>query len=146
MKPRTWLSCGDRRRDRRTETTHAELPTRAIISCKLEWRLLWSNFKHDPASLLFAMFSLMRSPKIGGAKNVPMRPDESQRGHAQVKSRGVLRRSESLFVYHVRHLGNVAAVVSFQHVDQSLDAAPSHAFIRIRRHARNACGTRKMRI
>ena len=32
------------------------------------------------------------------------------------------------FVDDVRHIGGVAAVVAFEHVHQSLDSAPGHAF------------------
>ncbi len=36
---------------------------------------------------------------------------------------------ERFFVHHVGHLGDVAAVVSFQHVNQSLHSASSHTFV-----------------
>ncbi len=38
---------------------------------------------------------------------------------------------EGFLIYHVRHLGDVAAVVPFQHVDQALHAASGHAFVGI---------------
>ena len=34
---------------------------------------------------------------------------------------------QSLLIHHVRHLGDIAAVISFQHVDQTLHATPRHA-------------------
>ena len=38
---------------------------------------------------------------------------------------------KSFFVHDVWHFGRVAAVVSFQDVNQSLDSAPGHAFVGI---------------
>src|ERR1017187_7630218 len=38
---------------------------------------------------------------------------------------------ERFFVHHVGHLGDVASVVPFQHVDQSLHTSSGHAFIGI---------------
>src|SRR5919106_4671274 len=38
---------------------------------------------------------------------------------------------KGFLVHNVWHFRQVAAVVLFQHVDQTLDSAPSHAFVRI---------------
>ena len=40
---------------------------------------------------------------------------------------------ECFFIHYVGHLGNVPAVVPFQDVDQALNAAACHSFIRIGR-------------
>src|ERR1035438_4067259 len=52
---------------------------------------------------------------------------------------------ECFFIYYVRHLGRVAAVVPFQHIDESLNAAARHAFIWIGRQAGDARRAREMR-
>src|SRR5208282_6414380 len=56
--------------------------------------------------------------------------------HNLISTSSLLR--EGFLVNYIRHLANVAAVVPFQHVNQSLDAASSHAFIGIGRQARDA--------
>jgi hypothetical protein len=38
---------------------------------------------------------------------------------------------ERFFVHDVWHLCRVSAVISFEHVNQSLHRAPGHAFVRI---------------
>jgi hypothetical protein len=40
-------------------------------------------------------------------------------------------RSERFLIYYIRHLRWVTAVVAFEHIDQPLDAAASHAFVGI---------------
>src|SRR5437773_12107129 len=41
--------------------------------------------------------------------------------------------AKRFLVHNVWHLGRVAAVIPFQHVDQCLDGAPGHAFVGIDR-------------
>ena len=53
--------------------------------------------------------------------------------------------SERLLIYDIGHLRDVAAVVGFEDVDQSLDAAASHAFVRIGREAGDAGSAGEMR-
>jgi hypothetical protein len=57
----------------------------------------------------------------------------------------LLRFPERFFVYHVRHLRRVAAIIILQHVDQPLNAASRHAFVGIGREARDAGGAGEMR-
>src|SRR5215472_10429708 len=52
---------------------------------------------------------------------------------------------ERLLVHHVRHPGDVPAVVAFQHVNQTLHRLPGHAFSRIRREARDLGGAGEVR-
>jgi len=51
---------------------------------------------------------------------------------------------ERFLIHDVRHLGDVAAVVPFQYVDQSLHAAARHAFIGIGGQAGDAGGAGKV--
>src|ERR1035437_8562545 len=51
---------------------------------------------------------------------------------------------EGFLIHHIRHLRNIAAVVAFQHVNQSLDAASGHAFVGIGRQAGDAGGAGEM--
>src|SRR5580704_8587001 len=51
--------------------------------------------------------------------------------------RSLTLRPKRFFVHHVRHLPNIAAVVSFQNVNQPLHAASGHALIWIGRKPRN---------
>ena len=44
-------------------------------------------------------------------------------------------------IHNIWHLGRVAAVVPFQHVDQRLSRAPSHAFVGIDREPRDLRAT-----
>ena len=53
--------------------------------------------------------------------------------------------SERLFVYYIGHFGEIAAIVGFEHVDQSLNAAAGHAFVGIGGEAGDARGAGKVR-
>ena len=44
-------------------------------------------------------------------------------------------------IHNIWHLGRVAAVVPFQHVDYCLGSAPSHAFVGIDREPRDLRAT-----
>src|ERR1700740_3098814 len=50
-----------------------------------------------------------------------------------------------LFIYNVGHFRDVAAVVGFEDVDQSLHASSRHAFVRIGEEAGDATGTGEVR-
>src|SRR5438477_12088305 len=49
--------------------------------------------------------------------------------------------AKRFLVHNVWHLGRVAAVIPFQHVDHCLDGAPSHAFVGVDREPRNLRAT-----
>ena len=53
-------------------------------------------------------------------------------------------RNKRFLIHHVWHFRWIAAVVTFEDVDKSLNAAASHAFIGIDREARDSCATGKM--
>src|SRR5258707_9600293 len=54
------------------------------------------------------------------------------------------RAGPRFFVYDIRHPGDVAAVVPLKDVHESLNAAASHALLRIGGEARNASGAGKV--
>ncbi len=52
--------------------------------------------------------------------------------------------SERFFIHHVRHSAGIAAVFSFEDIDESLDTAPSHAFIGVDIQTCDLCSAGKM--
>src|ERR1017187_2156340 len=93
-----------------------------VFRSKKYW-IVWSGstglWRIRPNNTLPPERACGASLRLDGAKPRP---------HTQPSPR-LLR--EGFFVYHVGHLGDVASVVPFQHVDQSLHAAAGHAFIGI---------------
>src|SRR5215469_10185967 len=52
---------------------------------------------------------------------------------------------ECLFIHYVQHLRDVAAIVAFEHIAQSLDATSRHSFVGVRIQSCNGRRTGKMR-